>query len=137
MHILHQSRSLWESTQSCHSLSLLFHIFGGTTCTGVTHVLLEMAYIISTSRSFSTSFRTPFFITRLSFLCCCATSLKSSSRLMFCMQMDGLIPLWLEIFLPKACLCFFSTSTSLFSSSLHNVLLMMVGFSSSPSRKTY
>ena len=59
----------------------------------------------------------------------------SSSRLMLCMQMDGLIPLRSEICHPKACLCFFSTSISIFSSSLCNVLLIMAGFSSSPSKK--
>jgi len=102
----------------------------GTTCTGLTNELSKMAYTIPDSRSLGTFCQTSSFITELSFLYGCATGLKSSLRLMLCMQMDGLIPLRLEICHPKAFLCFFSTSTSLFSSYWCNVLLMMVGFSS-------
>ena len=105
---------------------IVIPLFLETTCMGLTHELSKMAYIIPDSRSFTTSFQTCSFIIELSLLRSCATSLKSSSRLMLCMQMDELIPLRSEICHPKAWLFFFSTSTSLFSSSLHIVPLRMV-----------
>ena len=97
---------------------------------------IKKTYIILASRSFNTSFQTFSFITRLSLLCGCVIGLKSFSRFMLWKQMDWTIPLRLEICHPKACLCFFSTSTSLFSSYLCNMLLMVAGFPSLPSTKT-
>src|ERR1044072_3341378 len=76
--------------------------FLGTTCTGLTHLLSDIGYIIPASRSLIISFLTTSFMVGLSSLWGWTIGLTFCSRRILCIQIEGLIPLMSSIVHPKA-----------------------------------
>ena len=111
--------------------------FLGTTWTGLTQELCDIAYIKAAFNHFSTSFLTTSFITGFSLLWCSIEVFASSFNNNLCMQIEGLIPFRSSIDQAIASLYFLRICSSFCSSISVNVADMITGFPFYCSKKEY
>ena len=111
--------------------------FLGTTCTGLTHGLSDIGYMIPASRSFRISALTTSCMLGFNLLWCSTVGLNSSSIKILCIQIEGLNPLISEIDQPMAFLWLLSTLKSFSSSSDDKEAEMITGSDSDSPRKAY
>lgn len=102
MSIVHMITFLVETNSFLSFFSNIVTPFYGTHCARLTHLLLEIRYMIPTSNHFITFFITTFFIKGFSLHYCYALSLLSSFIYILCIHNSWLIPWIYDIFHPIA-----------------------------------
>ena len=109
-------------------LITLIQPFFGTTCTGLTQGLSDMAYINPAFSHLRTSFFTTSFIIGFNLLYCSIEVLAFSSIRILCIQINGLIPFKSSIDQAMASLCFLRISTTFFFFSTVKFATKISGF---------